>query len=89
MRDTEKDADELEDAHHASSNSAMITVLTVAFGVIWLSERENLPTWLISVWFIFVIPLSLFLMFMYRRRYRALRELHGGIDPRDHEGMHG
>ncbi|MCU1424442.1 MAG: hypothetical protein JWM51_733 [Microbacteriaceae bacterium] len=87
MSDNDREADELQDAHHASSNSAMITVLTIAFGVIWLAERDSMPSWLISVWFVFVIPLSLFLMFMYRRRYRALLELHG-VDHRDSEGMH-
>jgi len=71
----------LHDAHRASNSSALLTVITIAFGVIWLTGLETIPTWLVSVWFVLVIPLNLYLMFMYRRRYRVLREMHDDVTP--------
>ncbi|GAB2448854.1 fatty acid desaturase [Conyzicola lurida] len=70
----------LSDAHRAATNSALLTVVTLAFGFIALSGLEQIPTWIVSVWFVLVIPLNLYLMFMNRRRYRTLREMH------DHDG---
>jgi hypothetical protein len=69
-----EEPEELGDAHRASMNSAVLTAITLVFGVIWLIDRDELPSWLVSAWFIVVIPLNLYLMFMYRRRYRLLRE---------------
>jgi hypothetical protein len=68
--------DELLSAHRAAHNSAVLTVITVLFGVIWLADGNGLPTWVVSGWFLLVIPLTLYLMFMYRRRYHALLALH-------------
>lgn len=71
----------LHDAHRASTNSALLTVVTIAFGVVWLAGLETIPTWLVSVWFVLVIPLNLYLLFMNRRRYRVLREMHDDATP--------
>jgi Ca2+/Na+ antiporter len=68
--------DELQSAHRSAQNSTILTVITVLFGIVWLAEGGRLPTWLVSGWFLLVIPLTLYLMFMYRRRYRALLTHH-------------
>ena len=75
----------LHDAHRASTNSALLTVVTIAFGVVWLTGLETIPTWIVSVWFVVVIPLNLYLLFMYRKRYHALRELHDDSAPETSE----
>jgi len=67
-------SDELQSAHRSAHNSTVLTVITVLFGVVWLADSGELPAWLVSSWFLLVIPLNLYLMFMYRRRYRALLE---------------
>ena len=66
----------LHDAHRASTNSALLTALTIVFGIVWIAGLETIPTWLVSVWFVLVIPLNLYLLFVHRRRYRVLREMH-------------
>jgi hypothetical protein len=79
MTDEPEDLPEaLHDAQRASTNSAVLTVITILFGVVWLADLDRIPAWIVSVWFIFVIPLNLYLLFMYRRRYRTLREMHDG-----------
>ena len=75
----------LRDAHRASTNSALLTVVTIAFGVVWLTGLETIPTWIVSVWFVLVIPLNLYLLFMYRRRYHVLREMHDDSTPETSE----
>ncbi|MCU1542907.1 MAG: hypothetical protein JWM50_772 [Microbacteriaceae bacterium] len=65
---------ELHDALQASHNSMLLFAMTVAFGVLWIAEPDRLPSWVASLWFILVIPLSLYLVFVYRRRYRRLRD---------------
>lgn len=71
----------LHDAHRASTNSAVLTVITILFGVVWLADLDRIPTWIVSIWFVFVIPLNLYLLFMYRHRYHALLEMHEGRKP--------
>jgi hypothetical protein len=66
--------DELQSAHRSAHNSTVLTVITVLFGIVWLADSSQLPAWLVSGWFLLVIPLNLYLMFMYRRRYRVLLE---------------
>jgi len=73
----------LHDAHRASSNSAVLLAITIAFGAVALADLDRVPTWIVSGWFVVVIPLNLYLMFMYRRRYRHLLEMHDGEPPRD------
>jgi membrane protein YdbS with pleckstrin-like domain len=65
---------ELHYALQASHNSMLLLAMTVAFGVLWIAEPDRLPSWVASLWFILVIPLSLYLVFVYRRRYRRLRD---------------
>ena len=66
--------DELETAHRSAHNSTVLTVITVLFGIVWLADGGQLPSWLVSGWFLLVILLNLYLMFMFRRRYRHLLE---------------
>jgi len=73
----------LHDAHRSASNSAVLLAITIAFGAVALSDLDRVPTWIVSAWFVLVIPLNLYLMFMYRRRYRHLLEMHEGDAPRD------
>ena len=68
--------DELHSAHRSAQNSTILAVIAMLFGVVWLADGGQLPTWLVSGWFLLVIPLSLYLMFMSRRRYRELRSRH-------------
>jgi hypothetical protein len=76
----------LHDAHRAASNSAVLLVITIAFGAVALSDLDRVPTWIVSIWFVLVIPLNLYLMFMYRRRYRHLLAMHDAHPPRDEPG---
>lgn len=79
-----EEPDDLRDAHRSSTNAATLTLITIVFGVVWLADRGAIPTWLISMWFVLIIPLNLFLMFMYRRRYHAMRLLYeDSTDSRD------
>jgi len=73
----------LNDAHRAASNSAVLLAITIAFGVVALADLDRVPAWIVSAWFVLVIPLNLYLLFMYRRRYRHLLEMHDGQTPRD------
>jgi hypothetical protein len=75
----------LHDAHRAATNSALLTVVTVAFGLVAIAGLEEIPTWIVSVWFVIVIPLNLYLMFMNRRRYHALLEMRDGAGPKNRE----
>lgn len=87
MTDDPDDTPEaLKDAHRASTNSVVLLAITIAFGIVALAELDRIATWIVSVWFVFVIPLNLYLTFMYRRRYRHLLEMHGARDPRDDSG---
>jgi preprotein translocase subunit SecG len=70
------DADELHDARRSSTNAAVLTAITIAFGFVWLADSENVPHWLASLWFVVVIPLNLFLLYSARKRYRLLRQAH-------------
>ena len=81
MTDDEDDDAELRGAHRSSNNAAVLTVISVAFGLLWLADSQSLPPWMVSVWFLLVRPLNLYLLFIYRRRYRLLRELHDGGAP--------
>jgi hypothetical protein len=72
----------LSDAHRAAANSAVLLAITIAFGVVALADLDRVPAWLVSAWFVLVIPLNLYLLFMYRRRYRQLIEMHDGESPR-------
>ena len=83
--DTEDLPEALNDAHRASSNSAVLLAITIAFGAVALTDLSTVPTWLVSIWFVLVIPLNLYLMFMYRRRYRHLLAMHDLRSPRDGE----
>jgi membrane protein DedA with SNARE-associated domain len=65
--------DELHDARRSSTNAAVLTLITIAFGVVWLVD-PGIPSWVASLWFIVVIPLNLFLLYSARKRYRLLRE---------------
>lgn len=79
MNDDPEDLPErLRDAQRASTNSAVVTVITILFGVVWLADRDSIPTWIVSGWFIVVIPLNLYLLAMNRRRYRNLKDQHDG-----------
>jgi hypothetical protein len=71
--------DALHDAHRASSNSVVLVAITVAFGVVAFAEPSRLPAWVISAWFIVVIPLTLLLMFVHRRRYRHALEAQAAL----------
>ncbi|GAB3606033.1 hypothetical protein GCM10027413_14420 [Conyzicola nivalis] len=73
VTDEPEDLDEaLHDAHRASSNSAVMLAISIAFGAVALADPGRIPVWLVSAWFVIVIPLTLYLMFMFRRRYRHL-----------------
>lgn len=72
----------LDDAHRAASNSAVLLAVTLVFGAVALADLTRIPTWIVSAWFVVVVPLSLYLMFMYRRRYRQLLALHEQRSPR-------
>jgi uncharacterized membrane protein YkgB len=71
---TEEHEQQLHDAHRASHNAVVLMVITVAFGFIWLAELERIPTVVAALWFIVAVPLSLYLVYVYRRRYRELRD---------------
>ena len=84
MTDDPEDLPEaLDDAHRAANNSVVLLAITIAFGVVALADLDRVPAWIVSVWFVLVIPLNLYLMFMYRRRYRHLLDMHDGESPRD------
>ena len=68
--------EELHSAHRSAHNSTILTGITVLFGIVWLADGGQLPTWVVSAWFLLVIPLNFYLMFMYRRRYRELLARH-------------
>ena len=83
MTDEPEDLPEaLHDAHRAASNSAVLLAITLAFGAVALADLDRIPTWIVSAWFVLVIPLNLYLMFMYRRRYRQLLAMHEAKSPR-------
>jgi hypothetical protein len=75
--------DALHDAHRASSNSAVLLAITIAFGVVAIADPDRIPAWVVSAWFALVIPLNLFLMFAFRRRYRHLLESRSGGADKD------
>jgi hypothetical protein len=82
MDDPEDLPEALNDAHRAAANSAVLLAITIAFGAVALADLDRVPAWLVSAWFVIVIPLNLYLLFMYRRRYRHLVEMHDGQSPR-------
>ena len=84
MTDEPEDLPEaLHDAHRAASNSVVLLAITIAFGVVALTDLERVPTWIVSAWFVVVIPLNLLLMFVYRRRHRHLLAMYNNQTPRD------
>lgn len=73
-RGAEEHEQQLHDAHRASHNAVVLMVITVAFGFVWVAELDRIPTAVAAFWFIVAIPLSLYLVYVYRRRYRELRD---------------
>jgi Flp pilus assembly protein TadB len=83
--DAEEHEQQLHDAHRASHNAVVLMVITVAFGFVWVAELDRIPALVAGFWFIVAIPVSLYLVYVYRRRYRELRdETPAVVDIREH-----
>jgi Flp pilus assembly protein TadB len=74
VNQSEDHQQEVDDALHSSRNAAVLCAIAVAFGVLWVTELDGIPTWFAALWFIVVIPLNLYLVYSSRRRYRRLRD---------------
>ncbi|WP_411698707.1 hypothetical protein [Conyzicola sp.] len=84
MTDESEDREEaLHDAHRSSTNSAVLLAITIAFAAVALADPDRIPSWIVSAWFVIVIPLNLYLLFMYRRRYHHLLETREGVSRGD------
>jgi uncharacterized membrane protein YkgB len=87
--DAEEHEQQLHDAHRASHNAVVLMVITIAFGFVWVAELDRIPTIVAAFWFIVAIPVSLYLVYVYRRRYRELRDEDPAVaEVRAHDRRH-
>jgi uncharacterized membrane protein YkgB len=84
-RPSEEHEQHLHDAHRASHNAMVLMVITIAFGFIWVAEADRIPATVAALWFIVAVPLSVSLVYVFRRRYVELRDEPDAAHERNHD----